>query len=682
MPALSLNPSAQGSESHWLMGDSGLNDPPRKLIAVTDNSDAPAGLIIPSSPAEAESWYFGDVSDIAPATPVTRLLLRAKIAAPFGDPFYSAALTLAVRIGSGAWELSAPILIPPNGNVVLEWEAPRPGGGMWSIADMNDLEARALLTWVDTEETQPFFSKVWADITYTAVPTSYEAGREVAGRSLRLFRRIVETVRIDTPALWPLDIELLEDLAVTHFAANTADGKGWGERRWQRGLLHLLSTEIDLDRLTMSLECLNVRPYRVAFWDTMVSDVASGFLGQGVARLSFGEKRTFARASRAWIPNPGDPRRVVEVAADVEKITSGGTLFERWSRNDQLHSSFGQGLTGWAKYGAGTVTPSASDPLFEDGAQRLTFVAGNPIATDLEVVGLATAPYEAGTVACVSVDHRDDSGPPLYWALQRGADGWWWRDADSVWVGSKAWNALPVAAETARHASRAIGVGTLQTALTIRLGVPAIGTPGQVNQLYNVQIEPGRYPTSRIVTEGEPVERAADSLVITNRHGQNVWPSERGSAFLQFTPMWATGDLTPGSIRTLLEAWSDPDEYDCVFYDRDSASLVFRRRNGLHIADAAFPLAIERDRTYGVALRWTGDDGELDLDLDLDPHTLSILVDGERGTDAVALGSAASPEDGEWRIGGDRAANAADCALMHLTTSPFVLSDAELRGLP
>lgn len=680
MPALSLNPNAQGSESHWLTGDTGLNDPPRKLVAVTDYSDALAGVILPSSPTEAESWYFEDVPDIAPATPVTRLLLRAKIAAPVGDPFYSAALTLSVRVGSGAWEDSGPLSVPPNGNVVLEWEAPRPGGGMWSIADMNDLEVKALLTWDSGEETQPFFSKVWADVTYTAVPPSYEAGREVAGRSLRLFRRIVETVRVDTPALWPLDVELLEDLAVTHFAANTADGKGWGDRRWERGLLQLLSTEIDLDRLTMSLECLNVRPYRVAFWDTMVSDVASGFLGQGVARLSFGEKRTFTRASRGWIPNPGDPRRVVEVAADVEKITSGGTLFERRSRNDQRRSSFKQGLAGWAKHGAGTVTPNASDLLFEDnvGAQRLTFVAGSPIATDLEVVGVATDPYEPGTVVCVSVDHRDDSGHPLYWALQRTGDGWWWSDADGFWVGSRIWNPLPVAAETARHASRAIPVSSLQAELTIRLGVPTTGTPGQVNHLYHVQIEPGRYPTSRIVTEADPVERAVDSLVIANRYGQNVWPPDRGSAFLQFTPLWRISDLASGETRTLLEAWSDPDQYDRVFFDRDTASLVFRRRSGLHVADARLPMTPERGRTYGLALRWTGEDGEFDLT----PNTLSILVDGERGADVVALGPAASPEDGEWRIGSGRDGTVADAALMHLTTSPFVLSDDQLRGLP
>lgn len=678
MPVVTLNPNGQGVCNNWVMVDSRENEPACKLQAVSDNSDAYDSCLDPVERLSPESWVFEDILTVPPSTPVTSVVVSATIPWPGDLPFIRAKLTLDARVSEGPWTSSNQMRIPDWGGV-MSWQAPHPEGRDWTVADVNAIELQAALFWAYRFKRVPLFSKLWIDATLgpceAAPPASFQAGREVAGRMLRLFRAPLQTVKVETPALWPLDLELLDDLALSHMAANSPDGRGWGNRRWQRGLVTLLESELDLERMRLSLSALQVRPYRVAFWDTMVSDVATGALAQGVGRLSLGEARLFRRASPAWIPDPAHPERVVELGPDVEKITAEGTLLEGVARNDQRHSSFRLGLEGWAVSDTAAIRVEPDASIFAAGAQRLVFAPTSVPATDLEGVGLPTDPYPAGSVLRVSIDHEGEAPP--WWALSRGAFGWW-SEAAAGWVPETAWNRLPVATAPARSVSRAIPVPE-ESAVVLHIGYPAgvVIAPGGFGAIHHVQVEAGPCATSRIVTEGAPVTRAADLLAVADDRGRRVWPPEHGSAFLQAAAAWDTADLPPGATPTLLDAWVDEANFDRLFYDRDSASLVFRRRRDGGDHDARFPLVVVRGRFYSVGLRWTGAEGSPA------PFVLSLLVDGQRGADMAAGGPALDPEAGRLRIG-HQAGDTAPWGgfVRHLTITPLVLTDEELAGLP
>ncbi len=244
-----INPNAQGSYDNWINGNGA-----DKVAAVADTSDSPSGINRPQDadvpPSDYESYYFEDLpAAVASSATVSNVLVKAAVAAPLGAPFFSATITIGVRTGAGSWGDSSAQSIPANGGT-LEYAAPKPGGGTWTKGEIDALEVRLQFNW-GTDETQPYLTKVWADITYAGTPPSYDAGREGASRLLRLRRRIQERVRITTPNLSLLDAELLDDLMIQHFAANTADGLGWGVARGDRGLVEPLSISLDPDNLTI-----------------------------------------------------------------------------------------------------------------------------------------------------------------------------------------------------------------------------------------------------------------------------------------------------------------------------------------------------------------------------------------------------------------------------------------------
>jgi hypothetical protein len=298
---------------------------------------------------------------------------------------------------------------------------------------------------------------------------------------------------------------------------------------------------------------------------------------------------------------------------------------------------------------------------------------------DRQITGTASAAIAASSIVSVSVDHKDDSGSPLYFAVQRGVDSKYVKTDGVNWQAGKVWHAMTTSLTPARYAFVQIDVGTSSTTLTVLVGVPtASGVAGQINHLYHVQVEVYPYPTSRIVTAAAAVTRAADSLTIENFHGKRVWMNERGYAHLVFIPEWNSADVT-GVSRFLWSAFYDANNSFKLFYSGGTSFKVRTRIAGV-VVDTAVTQAVVRGGTYEIGFRWTGADGEEDLT----PYTLSIFCNGVKGTDAVYAGPMPTMTSAPFLTIGsaEGAVNHCDGWIRHFVVGQAVFSDEEIADLP
>jgi hypothetical protein len=525
------------------------------------------------------------------------------------------------------------------------------------------------------------------------VPASVRIGaaRDNGSRFTRLFRRPVALLDLKMPLRFG-DAELLDDVTLTHFAYPTPDDLGAGSKPWQRVVLRKLSEELDLATLTMRSRFLVVRDYLALFWDTMIAEQPPAF-SDGIARLDPGAGRTFTRASSAWIENAATAaqgtKQVVEVATNAEKQTTSGLLIENGRTNQQIQSSFKNALTGWTSAGTGSngsaIAADTTDLLFEavTSGNSVKFTAGTPIhVADLQVTGTATAAFNANSTVTVSIDHKDDSGAALSVAIQRGIDANYWRESDSTWQVAKTWNTMTASTTPARWASKNILPGVGATTLTAIIGIPtATGVAGQINHLYHVQIEGGstgatrgKFPTSRILTAAAAVARADDLLTVENFHGRRIFLPEHGYVYCEFMPEWASADAAAGPA-----VWA-------MYY---SATLAFLlgyvnpdfvfRFIGAATVSATKTTTVVRDTVYKLGCRWTGPDAEEDLPA----YTLSIFVNGVKGTDVVYAPASSFPSSPLLYIGTFQAGtNICDGWIRNFVIGQAVLSDEEMANLP
>lgn len=560
----------------------------------------------------------------------------------------------------------------------------RPGGGDWTAADIFDSTLQMVVeTTTDPAADNVRVTSMWIELDYTPAAALVEHARVVGSMNLR-FRNKATFVDVDAPLLYALDTELLSDVAMSHFAGPYPGGIGWGEKRWARRFLRLMSAQIDLESGKSRMTFFDVRRYLVLHWDTMLTKKPFSGAADGIARLS-GGKRSFTRNSKAWFEDPSD-RRIVEATAGTEKYAADGELLESKQQNEILNSSFKDGVSGsWTLEGTGingsAIANDTVDLLFDSkvSANSCKMTAGNPLGgTDL-AIRQTTASIPASTDMRFSVDHLDDSGAALSWSLQRSSDSNWWNDSTPGWQVGGVDNNFTVRSTKTRDKSAIIPTGASANTLTVR--VKAKTTAGQINHVYHVQLERNRFPTSRIVTQTAVVTREADTLEISNNSDGRVWDPARGTFFCEIIPTWSSGDL-PGTIRKIIAiAWhSNIDNTDEISYNQTTSSFVFRRTIGGTTFTATKATTVVAGTKYAIAARWTSDEGELDLA----NFTASIFVDGVKGTDATASSSATLASYATLHIGllGTDTQFSVDAYVRHFMVSPFALTDEEIARLP
>lgn len=608
---------------------------------------------------------------------VNSVTLHYNVRRDFGDGH---GLTVGFKIGDTAYY--SPILATPH-----DWAWRQHGpldkspatAAPWTQAETENLQ----VTFEGWDDTLPlssiFLAACYVVVDAVIVPRAVGPVRDRASRGMRFQGRHVARLT-GAPlelAAWPA----MSSIALSHFALPPA---GASPRRRDRRLGLITSRSVDLDALRVTLGVTELRRVTAAEVDTCFSvedEITPA--GDGVLRLALGG-RSFARASRTWVPSPID-RRIVVVLEDDEPLSADGYLAQAERRNAIDASSLVNGNSGLSLVGAGTngsAIEHDADVLWFDSVvttRSQRFTAGSPHTADLYEQFNGTASYPADTTVCVSVAHQDKTAAPLYFALQRGVDGKWWPGSNGPpWSSGVAWWPLPGSVGEWAWSLAARVQGGLATTYTLRLGIPTAGAvAGQVNWRAHAQVEAGKYPSvTPIVTNGGAYTREAAQLTFTNNHGARVWPIVHGSGQLRIRPLnWTDVDLAAGEERVLVDATLDTDHGDVMLY-RQGAGFVFQRRFGGVAYEAVAASLVDQVREYSIGWRWTGPEGELGLE----PFTMSVIVDGEHGTDVVAPGyMRPAPSSAVVRIGHAAGpAKVADVALLYRELTPVVLDDDEL----
>ncbi|NIO41044.1 MAG: hypothetical protein GTO41_13250, partial [Burkholderiales bacterium] len=510
-----------------------------------------------------------------------------------------------------------------------------------------------------------YCTMVFLEVDYTPLPAKIEDTRTVGSQILRLRRLSPRTVTQTAP-LWFLDAELLTDYALTHFAFPAADGGGAGTTKWQRRLMRLLRTELDMESMTLKATGFDLRHYLLTFWDIGQSKISAAANADGIARLSPGSTRTFSRSSKAWIPDPGDGR-IVQVAEDEEKLGEDGEILEAAASNYVKNSAFKDGVaSNWSAIASGTVAAETTDVLYDtDVTAQACKVSGNS-GDGLQQTATNTV---ADNVLFFSYDFKGDAHD---WDLQESG-GNWWNDSTKSWGGSRPGNSQ-AASSTAYTRVTSEVITTPGASKTIAVQFRLTGSTTEI-KVGHVQIEQGRWASSRIVTSGSTVTRSADSLKMSNNSGARVFPAGLGTLLVEVVPSWSSGNLATGDGKVIASVEYDANNYDQFMYWPTTGVWLMKRVIATSDYYATKTATATAGTSVKLGFRWISDEGEHGLT----NYAISVFVDGTKGTDGLPGGAPTPPGSMDMYIGKNSAATwHFDGAIRRMEITPQALSDEEI----
>jgi hypothetical protein len=529
--------------------------------------------------------------------------------------------------------------------------------------------------------------------TNAGTPAQNNRIREILTRRLWTLRRPRALLEITAP-LSILDANVLDRVAVESPIGPTPSGIGWsGGAEWKRRVFSIQRMEIDVHAQVVRLLLLDRRELDVRLYDTGMTSLAnlSGLdleRDNGVARLARGAARTYTRTGKSWVANPTDPTKVIECSAATPAITSTGEFFEASRTNYLLRSSGVSGMTGLSTSGTGTngsaVAADTAVLLFnpESSPSSIKLTAGSPHTVTLAVWLPTSASITANSVCVLSIDHAEDSGAGLYFTMRRNADNYWYNAGSNSWQASEIQNTLSNVTspnEASRYVSSPFSIGAANSTVLFGVGFLGGGTAGRIGRLFHAQLEVGGYVGTRIISDASSVTRGAATLAYDVTTTAKVYDPTVGTFFAEVIPTWSASQLGGSDKRYVYHMETNGGaDYDALYYDRASSAWRFERKVGgsTYIASrAASPVA---GTTYRLAARWTSSAGELDLSA----YSISVFVDGAKGTDATsAAPTFTSPET--LRIGSNGSgASQFDGRIRERRVFPHALLDAEIGRLP
>lgn len=525
------------------------------------------------------------------------------------------------------------------------------------------------------------------DKYFAAAPGQQEQVRDALSRRLWLLRRPTGIFEATVP-LWMLDADILDRVAVESRVGPAPAAAGWGGKKWQRRAFTVQRIDVDPGAGTAKMQLLDRRPLDVLLWDSARTDERNASARQsGVARISKGNGWTFSRLSNAWIENPADPTSVVSCAQTERAVNQAGEYLEEARTNEVLRSSFASGTTGLTLAGTGTngsaIAVDTADLFFgsETTPNSLKFTAGSPHAAELRATFPATASW--ATTSCrLTIDHKTDSGEKLYWRLQRSGDSNYWNDSTGAWGAGSVDNACATSATrdpANRTISKAITMDGTSRTLTLAVFLQTGGTASRISHLYHVQIERGSFPTSRIVTDAAAVTRVKTQLSHDVTTAAKIYDPALGAFWCQVTPDWSSADL--GSTEDMYLYYMETNgaaDYDALFYDASAAAWVFARKVGGSTYTATKSGAVTRGTTYSIGARWTGVEAELGLTA----YTISVFVNGVKGTDATSAAPTFTSPETLYRGSTTAFAGQANAAVREVRIFPYAPTDEEMARFP
>jgi hypothetical protein len=220
--------------------------------------------------------------------------------------------------------------------------------------------------------------------------------------------------------------------------------------------------------------------------------------------------------------------------------------------------------------------------------------------------------------------------------------------------------------------------GTSRT-LTLSVFLQTGGTASRISHLYHVQIEKGTFPTSRIVTDGAAGTRVKTQLSHDVTTAAKIYDPALGAFWCQVTPDWSSSE--PGSTEDMYLYYMETNggaDYDALFYDTSAGAWTFARKVGGSTYNATKTATVTRGTTYSIGARWTGVDAELGLTA----YTISVFVDGVKGTDATSAAPTFTSPETLYRGSDSSFAKQANGAVREVRILPYAPTDEEMARLP
>lgn len=522
--------------------------------------------------------------------------------------------------------------------------AAAPGGALWTPTLVNNLQLdvtfSAAVGLSRQDLTQVGLEVGWIPSSSSGI----ESFREAISRRLRMRYLAPRRIELVWPGLEWIDVEPGQLFFLSHPDLPGPDARGAGVKAGEPWPVRKISSQVDERTMTETMVLEDWREVLCTFLDVGKSRKGPAVYADGVARLDAGNSRSWLRSTVAYVRTPNNT--VVQVAADTDKLDKDGLLYETASTNELLHSAFKDGAanvyTSWTQSGTGSngssilddPTELLFDPITTGVARSVKLTAGSPIhAADMYLQSTSTATILANTICRFSIWHKDDSGAALAWALQRSSDSKWFRNGDQTWQVALTWNTgITVSASRARGSSRLIDVGTSDTTLTLRVGIPnASGVAGQVNHLYHVQLERRKFVTSTIVTEAAAVTTVGDKVTIGNPSNAPALPPVRSTTQWRVIPEWNASEVTTEN-KTVFYVEHDVNNYEWLYYDGANARWVYEVKAAGSTYRSVMSHSPVAGTQYLIVTRKVSAAGELAIT----PQTLSLFVDKVKGTDVVA----------------------------------------------
>jgi hypothetical protein len=462
---------------------------------------------------------------------------------------------------------------------------------------------------------------------------AYEQARDVGSRYLAINSEPpIKIAAKVTPEV--MSTPVLSNVAISHRALPSWDGKGVGYERWQRTTARILESQIGGD-LTCTLGLRDTRRTSRILRCRLVPRT-TGLKGDGIAIAAKSAVAAFFRDSNAWIADPGDGR-YVSITPEQIKWARGGLLIEGAAKNNLLRSSFKSGLTGLTQtLGSGAIALDTTAPLAFDLVETpngCKLTAGTPTATTL--AWPATASIAANTKVRFWCHYRSLDNTTLGWKLQRGVDSWYWNNAGNTWQSGTVTNTFAGGAdqsEILRPGSRIFSVGTGATTLTLTM-VEGPSASSSRHILYHLELNDDAQAAtllcagSPIMTDTAVYTRAVDQFVfngVSNVYG--VFPTDPDHFHTTIrtivVPEWDSADIA-SNAPTIWWATGSTGNGPSLVHDGTSWKVYADTAGGTPAVSLAG--SVVAGQVYDITVRFTSHlDGELGLPAD----TVTLFVNG------------------------------------------------------
>lgn len=657
---VTLRPSAQGPDNNWT-AFGGVT----KWQLVSDSSDATGAA--PNLGTSPETYEFANVS-IPLDSVIASVVLFTRDNGDTTDTVQLRAWLNSLMNTSSIFVLTGTFPTLQNNS----WNVPRPGGGIWSVTDVNNLKAG----WDHHNwavHATPGGMDLWIELTYIPAGVLLPPIRQTLARLLARFRGL-DRPEVSLPSIY-LDIALLDDLGLSHSLLPVADGLGYKlDQVWQPLQVRATGYEVNpgdnANPVKVYTESLREQLYY--YWDGGVSNKEPTGLLDGVLILD-----PYA-TTRTWDGPPVTVKSPVSglymtVPEDIEPTNDEGRLHEGAATNQVLNSAFVGGLTSWGT--SGTVTlDSTTTQLFDPSI--------TPQHAKLNRTGGVDAFIAQGSVSVASGYHwlsifhyEEGAGQKLSLFIQRASDSKWWRTSDRTWQVAVQENEFSTQLSWYREIVPKIDQTAGATTYTIYLQARDVN--GYVAHVGHVQFEKAQsgfgWLSSPIVTSASTVTRAASSFKISNNSSGRCLPATALTLLCRFKPEWNSADQSAADKFYLLSSVHDASNSLELWY-QVSTGFVLRRRAGGNNYDAIVNIAVTAGTVYGIGATMQATVGE-----NGDPnYTISLTLDGltQVKTTGAAITMVAT---NDWYRGSQTGALPCNGVLYDERVIPWILTLAEIR---